>query len=381
MRVVLVTALVAGGVATHVRELASGLAADGHEVLVACPPAVVGLLGPVADLVPVVEVPVGARPHPLRDRRAVRRLHAAAAGADVVHAHGLRAGALAATACRGLRGRRPRLVVTLHNAPPEGRAGRVVFALLERVVARGADAVLGVSPDLVERARRLGARDPALAVVPAPPPAGDTVGGLDAVRARVRTSLGLAPEQPPLVLNAGRLSPQKDQGVLVAAMDLLTARHLEDPAEPTDPPVLVVAGEGPARAALEARVRAGHPRLDVRLVGHRADLRDLLLAADVVVSSARWEGQPVWLQEALQAGAAVVATDVGGTAQVLGDAAVLVPRDAGAPGLARALERLLADGVARQELRRRALERARRLPRPEDAVAAALTAYRPPGRA
>ncbi len=76
---------------------------------------------------------------------------------DVVHAHGLRAGALAVLALAGVRGRlrrrrRPGLVVTVHNAPPVGGGARLlVYRLLEGVVARGADLVLCVSPDLEAR--------------------------------------------------------------------------------------------------------------------------------------------------------------------------------------------------------------------------------------
>jgi len=112
----------------------------------------------------------------------------------------------------------------------------------------------------------------------------------------------------------------------------------------------------------------------VLLLGARDDVPDLLCAADVVVSSARWEGQPVGLQEALHAGAAIVATDVGGTAAVVGDAAVLVP-----PGdpvsLSRAVRDVVTYGQVRDDLRSKAVERAGELPTEADAVAAALAAY------
>ncbi|GGK74028.1 glycosyltransferase family 4 protein [Ornithinimicrobium pekingense] len=381
MKIMLVTALVAGGVGSHVRALAGGLAADGHRVVVACPPSVADRLGPPAAGVTYVDVPVGSRPHPVRDRRAVRLLRGLMHGADVVHAHGLRAGALTVTARRVGRAPRPRLVVTTHNAPPEGRAARAVYAVLEQVVAHGADQVLCVSPDLVDRAHRAGAAHPALAVVPAP--SADPVPEEErrVVRARVRRGLGLAADgDVALVVNAGRLSQQKDQATLVEAVDLLTDGILARGGQRALP-VLVVAGEGPARPALEARVSATHERTDVRLVGHRADLPDLLVAADVVVSSARWEGQPVWLQEALHAGAPVVATDVGGTSTVLGDAGLLVDGGTGgdrARALADALARVLDEPALREDLRRRSLERAAQLPTQADAVRAALTAYRPP---
>ena len=114
----------------------------------------------------------------------------------------------------------------------------------------------------------------------------------------------------------------------------------------------------------------------MRLLGHRDDVPDLLAAADVVVSSAVWEGQPVGIQEALHAGAAVVATDVGGTAAVVGDAALLVP--AGDPvSLSRAIRDVRA---VRRGARRPAVQGGRagsgELPTEADALEAALAAYR-----
>ena len=58
------------------------------------------------------------------------------------------------------------IVVTVHNAPPYGGgAAALVYRLLERIVARGADLVLCVSPDLERRMRAAGARRVARAVV------------------------------------------------------------------------------------------------------------------------------------------------------------------------------------------------------------------------
>ncbi|RIK11252.1 MAG: glycosyl transferase, partial [Acidobacteria bacterium] len=197
-------------------------------------------------------------------------------------------------------------------------------------------------------------------------------------RGRVRRLLGLDPDGGvAVVVTVGRLTGQKDQITLVDAMEQVVTRW-----RPGDgpPPVLLVVGEGPDRPALEARVASTHERTDVRLLGHRDDVPDLLLAADLAVSSARWEGQPVWLQEALQAGTPVVATDVGGTATVLGDAGLLVDATAGGPEgtaqrLAEVVGRVLRDRSLLADLGVRSLARAAALPTAEDALAAALTAY------
>jgi glycosyltransferase involved in cell wall biosynthesis len=194
-----------------------------------------------------------------------------------------------------------------------------------------------------------------------------------AVRARVRQELGLPTGgRPLLVVSVGRLAPQKGMTTLVEAFERVVGPGRTDPST-----VLAVAGEGPERAALEARAGRAPAAPDVRLLGHRDDVVDLLAAADVVVSAAVWEGQPVWLQEALQVGAPVVATDVGGTALVLGGAGLLVDAGAGlVERLAATLGDVLEDDPGRDGLRARALARAGALPTAADALDAALTAYR-----
>jgi glycosyltransferase involved in cell wall biosynthesis len=352
MRVLVVLGSSAGGVGRHVQGLVAGLAEAGHVVIVACPSGVEGRFGFADRGARVVAVEIADRPQS-RDATALRTLRRLARDADVVHAHGLRAGALTALAM--VRADAP-LVVTLHNAAPMGRFTAPVYAALERIVARRADLVLGVSADLVERAEALGARRAALAVVAAPAPP-------RAFRDReaLRQSLGVSAGTR-VIVTAARLAPQKDLPVL---LDAIAGLGLDEV-------VLLIAGDGPMRAELAARIR--RDALPVRLLGHRSDVPDLLAAADIVASAARWEGQPVWLQEALFAGAAIVATDAGGTAAVLGDAALLVPVG-DAPALTAALRHVLEDPAARDALREAARSRAAELPTGADALAAALTAY------
>jgi glycosyltransferase involved in cell wall biosynthesis len=96
----------------------------------------------------------------------------------------------------------------------------------------------------------------------------------------------------------------------------------------------------------------------------------------VFVLPSRWEGQPLILQEALQAGRPIVATRVGGIPDLTGeDAAMLVPPD-DPDALAAAVRRVLTDPALAQRLAAAARERARSLPTENDAVEAALTIYR-----
>ncbi|MGL5866006.1 MAG: glycosyltransferase family 4 protein [Dermatophilaceae bacterium] len=358
MRVLMVLGTSAGGVGRHVAGLTGSLAGAGHHVVVAAPADVLAGFDLGDSAITAVAVELGDRPRPRRDALAVRQVARLAATVDVVHAHGLRAAAVAALATPG-RGAPP-VVATLHNAAPSGRLTGLAYAGLEHLVASGCDLVLGVSADLVQRMTALGARRTALAVVAAPPRR-SAARDRDTVRADLEVETGTA-----LAVVLARLAPQKGLDLLLDAH-----QHLRD-LDHDLTLVTVVAGDGPLRAALQARI--DDERLPVRLLGHRGDIPDLLAAADLVVSSARWEGQPVGLQEALHAGAAVVATDVGGTADTVGDAALLVsPDDAAA--LARAVRDVIRHGAVRDDLRSKAAERAGDLPTTTDTLDAVLEAY------
>lgn len=355
-RVLLVLGTSAGGVVRHVAQVGASLREVGADVRVAGPASVVGALGGL----PWADVPIGPRPG-AADVTVLRRLRALLEGADVVHAHGLRAGALTVLAARSRsRRRRPRVVVTLHNLPVGGRGVRAVSAVLERVVARGADVVLGVSGDLVARARARGARHTTRALVPAP-----TGPVVDGDRPQILTELGLGPSSR-LVLTVARLAPQKGLDTLLdAACSLARLPAGRDV-------TWCVAGGGPLLERLRAdAARRGAP---VQLLGPRDDVPRLLAAADVVVSTAVWEGQPIAVQEALRAGCALVVTDAGGTREVVGDAAVLVPVG-DAPAIAAEVATLLGDPQRVSQLRRDALARALTLPTPADVLGQLTQVY------
>jgi glycosyltransferase involved in cell wall biosynthesis len=332
-RVTEVLATSAGGVGAHVATLVPALTAAGAEVAVCGAPATEPLFGFTAAGASFTPVGISAGLDPLADTRAVAQLRRAAAGAELVHAHGLRAGLVAALARRLHRGPRPPLVLTLHNALQHGTGPRqALLRAAEKRTILAADLVLAVSGDLADNARRLGARDvrvaPALAP-PLPPPA--------RTRAEVRAELGVDDGRP-LVVAIGRLHPQKGYDVLLDAVAAWSDRVQ---------PLVAIAGDGPLHEELAARILA--ERLPVVLLGRRNDVADLLGAADLCVLPSRWEGSPFTGQEALRAGTPLVATRAGGMPELFGAGAALVPvGDVAA--LADAVAGLLADPVAARAL-------------------------------
>jgi glycosyltransferase involved in cell wall biosynthesis len=255
-------------------------------------------------------------------RRAARR---AARDADLVHAHWLGAGLVAATL-----GRPFVLQVWGTDLELARRAPR-----LARPVLRRAALVIAASTALAEQARALGARE--VRVIPS---------GVD-------LPLHVGEEaDPPEVLYAGRLSSEK--GVL----DLVEAVGGRW--------TLVVAGDGPLRDRVPGALG---------WVAHD-ELQRLYARAAVVACPSRREGFGVACLEAMAHGRSVVATAVGGLRDLVvdGETGVLVP-----PGdvsaLRAALERLLADRDLRRRLGVAGRERAAERFSWERATEATLSAY------
>lgn len=146
----------------------------------------------------------------------------------------------------------------------------------------------------------------------------------------------LGPGQPPVILAAGRLAPQKDYPTLIRAFAaLVEGRDLR----------MVILGEGPERPALEALVGDLGLAGRVDLPGFRENPFAYMARARLFVLSSAWEGLPGVLIQAMACGTPVVSTDCpSGPREILEDGRLgpLVPVGdvtALAEALARTLDR------------------------------------------
>jgi glycosyltransferase involved in cell wall biosynthesis len=307
-------------------EVANALAREGIRTLVAYP---------VLDTRP--ESLAGSAAEPLGLDLSLATPRSVRAGVELVRRERVRAvwlidrpvfsPAYAALHAAGVR----RVVVHDHSSgsrPVHHGLRGLAKRLATRLPWATADAVVAVSEYVAGRQRTAG-RVPAGRIHLVPNP----VSVPDAVRpaTEVRASLGLAPGRR-LVAAAGRLTPEKGFADLIAAADAL----------PPDVDVLVF-GDGPDRARLEAQRAALRTGARVRLAGQRPDAAECVAAADVCVVPSRWEEAfCLSAAEPLARGRPLVATRVGAIPELVRDGVtgLLVP-PADPLALAGAIQRLL----------------------------------------
>jgi glycosyltransferase involved in cell wall biosynthesis len=313
-RVLHVSQPVDAGVARCVTDLVRDQAARGWDVAVACPD------GPLAGAArmagaSVLRWPARRSPGPWVAVEA-GRLHRLLPGfaPDLVHLHSSKAGLAGRLV---LRGRRP-TVFQPHAwsfLALEGPTRRAAVAW-ERRAARWADRVVCVS----DGERAVGEREgigAAYAVVPNGIDLEEFPEAKQADRDEARERLGLGTDET-IAVCVGRLSRQKGQDVLLEAWP--EVRREVDA-------TVVLVGAGPAEEELRQRAGEG-----VRFAGASSEVRTWLLAADLVVAPSRWEALSYVLLEAMACDRRIVATDVPGVRETLGEEGRVVP-----PGDAHAL--------------------------------------------
>lgn len=326
------------GVARCVTDLAADQIRRGYGVVVACPGD--GWLAQQVEAAGAQHVtwPAGRSPGPSSVLETLRLARIARKHApDLVHLHSSKAGLAGRLA---LRGHSPTIFQphAWSFFADRGRIGAAA-ASWERRATRWADVIVCVSRG-EELAGRAAGIDGDLRVVPNGVDLQAFAAAAPGEREKARERLGL--RSAPLAVCVGRLSEQKGQDVLVDAWPQVVS---EVPGAE-----LVLVGTGLDKET---------PRARVRVTGEVANVRDWLVAANVVVQPSRWEGLPYTVLEAMATARAVVATEVVGMADALGDDAALVTVDDRA-ALVREIRRRLLDPTASDDEGRLLRERVER---------------------
>ena len=306
-------------------QLCRALQGAGHEVHVAVPGA--GGLSRALDA-----LGIGSTEVPMRrtyDLGAVRRLVEVlrAQGSQLLHSHGMLVNVLGRMAARwcgdlpsvssvhltlGLGGR--------PNLPGLGPLlkARLYYRPLDTWTSRWNRAVVAVSEAVRRDLLEQGYRPERVRVIRNGMETDRFDGVTREEAAATRASLGAAPDDW-LVAAVARLSPQKDVACFLRAFGAVAARCPRARA--------VVAGGGALEAALRQQAAALGLGGRLQLLGDRADVPQLLRAADAFALSSRWEGLPLSVLEAMACRLPVVATAVPGTAEAVvpGETGTLVP--------------------------------------------------------
>lgn len=244
---------------------------------------------------------------------------------------------------------RLKLVFTEHgrlsDGPPDAKRRAANGVLAGRSVAACA-----VSPALRRHLLAEGFSPEQVQVVPNGIEPGLAPTAQERLEARIRLSLRL---DDLVIGTVARLDPLKDLGTLIRAFAILRA------SVPTS--ALVIVGDGPDRGSLRAIANETGCANAIRFVGHRSDARRLLPAFDVYANSSITEGIALTILEAMAATLPVVATDVGGTPEVIDSTTGALVPARNPEAMARAiLELARAPFSARckgRAARRRVLER------------------------
>jgi sugar transferase (PEP-CTERM/EpsH1 system associated) len=352
----------AAGMENVVARLTRALAARGHDVAIVCVEEI-GALGEVlrAEGVPVLLAPspglaTNLRPRALIETFTKRR-------PDVVHSH---SGAWLKVARAARMSGIPRVIHTVHGLLDREP---VYGPFLMRRAAARTDVVAPVSRPLLEHLRdhvRIPAKKLHL-----------MANGIDTSVFRpngdigpLRSRFDLGPERV-IIGHVARFAAVKNQAMLVDAFARLHARRPEA--------FLAFVGDGELRGTIEQRVADLGIADHVGFYGLASDLPPLYRAFDVFVLSSFAEGTSMSILEAMATGLPVVATDVGGNRDLLGDAGMLVSTD-DADAMAAGLERVVASDAARAEHGKRSRTRAEASYDHGRMVEAYEALYRPGGR-
>lgn len=285
----------------------------------------------------------------------------------LIHVHGARAGLYGRLPLLTLA-TRPKVVFSIHGfaTPYYAFPKKQLYLGIEHLLQRVTDHTLCVAQAERDLFLSYGLSNRASSSVIYP---GIQLERFTAVQpANIRQSLGLTKDAQ-LILTVCRLNIPRDFETLLTAV-FQTRQSFPNLH-------LLIAGDGPLRGQIEAKVAALQLQNHVHLLGIRHDIPTLLAAADLfTLTSSGWEGFPISTLEAQAAGCPVVVSDAGGASEAVRhqESGLVVPKlDAAA--LAAAFDQLLSNDGLRKKMGKQGQRRAQALFSREKMVAGITAVY------
>ncbi len=287
----------------------------------------------------VTEVPMRRNISPISDFECMRQIRRVIRQwrPHIVHSHSSKAGFLARIAARSLNCAN---LYSPHCFAFQMRFSsprRALYTRLERFAARYTDLfVLASETDRQEAIAHGVATPDNTVIIPTGIRAADYRSQADVED--LRRALGIS-DFDAVIGTVAVLTPQKGHRYLLEAFARLSGN-----------PVLLLAGDGPEHDKLISQADSLGIADRVKFLGRRDDVPDLLAALDVFVLPSLWESLPYVLLEAMAAEVPIVATDVPGTAGLIGaDTHGWLAPPADAAGLADTVQRALTNPRAAAE--------------------------------
>jgi len=255
---------------------------------------------------------------------------------SVVHCHGFRAGLYGRLAAK-LASPKIKTVLTVHGFHffyCQNQLKKKLLILLEHIMQPLTHCVIAVSKTDWQHLLECGliSKEKSRVILNGIPPVSSPPGDKEETRSR----LGLSTHEQPIIATVARLHYQKGVIYFLKAAPRILQFYPNA--------YFLIVGDGPEREELLQTAKDLNILHNLRFLGNREDVIDILRVVDVFVLASLWEGLPLSLLEAIRAEIPIVATDVDGNRDVIenGVSGLLVPPK-NQEALAESVLRLLKD--------------------------------------
>lgn len=228
---------------------------------------------------------------------------------DVIHSHMFHANII--SRLLKLSKTDSRIICSSHSNNEGGRLRMALYRLTEPLVDLSTNVSTNAMEELIKKNGVI--RDKIVCV----PNGIDTIKFQFNPDIRISTRESLGVDNKILILAVGRLNTPKDYPTLFKSIALI--------AEERQDFIVAIVGDGPLRGELIDLAKQLNILSYIKFLGIRSDVSELMCASDIFVSSSQWEGFGLAIAEAMACERMVVATDSGGSREVLGCHGILVP--------------------------------------------------------